>query len=66
LLNKKADLFIRNYQCKTPFTSITNNLLMIKLLKKAEVFQCIELIADSGFPKEAHLIDVELMQAAVI
>jgi hypothetical protein len=39
---------------------------MIKLLKKAEVFQCIELIADSGFPKEAHLIDVELMQAAVI
>lgn len=37
LLGKRADIFIRNGKGKTPLSNISNNLLMIKLLKKAEI-----------------------------
>lgn len=37
LIDNSADLFVRDIFDKTPFSSVTNNLLMIKLLKKAEI-----------------------------
>lgn len=38
LLQNKSDLFLRNVKGKTPMGSINNNLLMIKILKKAEIY----------------------------
>ena len=35
LIDNKADLFLQNVHGKTALTNINNNLLMIKLLKKA-------------------------------
>lgn len=35
------DLLIRNKKGKTPLGSINNNLLMIKILKKAEIYQAV-------------------------
>lgn len=37
LVFKNADLTIRNLRGFTPLSSISNNLLMIKILKKAEI-----------------------------
>lgn len=37
LINNHADMFLRNLKGKTPLGSINNNLLMIKILKKAEI-----------------------------
>ena len=39
LIENGADLFALNALGKDPFTSISNNLLMIKILKKAQVSQ---------------------------
>jgi ankyrin repeat protein len=36
LVDHGADTFIRNKKYQTPLSSINNNLLMIKLLKKCE------------------------------
>lgn len=44
LIAKKADLFLKNVRGKTPMTSVNNNLLMIKVLKKAEIQSCVELL----------------------
>lgn len=33
LIDNGADLFVYNLQGKTPYTNITNNFLMIKILK---------------------------------
>ena len=35
LIENKADLFISNVTGKSPFTHINNNLLMVKIVKKA-------------------------------
>ena len=46
LINKKADLFIKNSKGKTALTGVNNNLLMIKVLKKAEVNSCISFLQE--------------------
>ena len=42
LFQYKADLFVQDDKGNTPFTSISNNLLMIKLLKKEQRAYCNE------------------------
>ncbi len=37
LIQAKADLFVYNADGKTPFTIINNNMLMLKLIKKAMI-----------------------------
>jgi len=36
LCENGADIFAQNSNLKTPFTSVSNNLLMVKMLKKQE------------------------------
>jgi ankyrin repeat protein len=38
LLQSEANLFVRNAKGKTPLGNINNNLLMIKILKKSEIY----------------------------
>ena len=61
LINRKADLFLKNLKGKTPMTGVNNNLLMIKILKKAEIFSCIEQLQELNLPKEAHFIDKDFI-----
>jgi ankyrin repeat protein len=59
LCENGSDLFIRNKQNKTPFTSVKNNLLMVKMLKKYErsYFEKNLHARDSRKIKELHLIN---------
>lgn len=61
LINNGADIFLRNKQGKSALTSITNNLLMIKILKKSEIFHCVMLLSNSNHVTEANLINVDLI-----
>ena len=57
---------MKNNKGKTPMTSVSNNLLMIKMLKKAEVFQCVENLMEVPKPFEAHVVDREFLQRALL
>lgn len=59
LCESGCDLFVRNNQNKTPFTSIKNNLLLVKMLKKYErsYFEKNLHARESRKIKELHLIN---------
>ena len=57
---------MRNLKEKTPLGSINNNLLMIKILKKAEIFQSVKYICDADQAKEAHLLDKYLIKDSIL
>jgi hypothetical protein len=66
LLNNGADLFIRNSKGYTPLSSINNNLLMIKLLKKAEILQAIGVLQNRNYVQESHMQDKELIMKSIM
>jgi ankyrin repeat protein len=59
LCENGSDLFARNKSGKTPFTSVGNNLLMVKMLKKYEksYFEKSLHAKESRKIKELHLIN---------
>jgi ankyrin repeat protein len=63
LISHKADLFVQNSDGKTALTIISNNLLMLKLIKKAMSNVLREKFEDyQKRPREHHLIDASLMR----
>lgn len=58
LLSSQADLFARNAENKMPLTLIQNNMLMIKIIKKAMIATAKELFEEfAKRPREHHLIN---------
>eukprot|EP00347_Sterkiella_histriomuscorum_P022013 403331989 len=64
LIENGADLFIQNIYQKTPFNCVSNNLLMLKLLKKAQVKRTKLIFSTSenlSQVKEQHFQNSEIM-----
>ena len=64
LCENGADLFLRNSVEKTPFTSVSNNLLLVKLLKKYErsYFENNLHKRENRKIKEVHLVNKNFVQ----
>ena len=60
LIDQGANLFMYNINLKTPFSVVSNNLLMIKILKKATMKEIAELYFKKEFVKESHLKNMQL------
>jgi hypothetical protein len=62
LIQSKPNLFICNADGKTPFTVINNNILMMKIMKKAMVTYARDTFEDSTKrPREYHFINQNLL-----
>lgn len=68
LVENGADLFVRNGKNLTAHNCITNNLLMIKILKKAEINQMQHLnpTHEKSKPHENHLINKQMLSKSIV
>ena len=63
LIQAKVDLFAYNAEGKSPFTIINNNMLMLKLIKKAMIASVRDQFEDSSkMPRETHMVNINLLK----
>lgn len=64
LIANEANLFLTNSDGKTPITAVGNNILMIKILKKAmNSFLKERFLTGVRLPTEDHLINANLLMS---